>query len=239
MSQALLAGLAAGYGIAVPIGAVGTYLVSVSARSGARRGAFGALGVASADALYALVAVLGGAALASAIKPLARPLQLVSVIVLLAIAAGLAVRTLRERTAARREPVRQAVTGVHAPLAAAAGSVEPGARLVPAPRTARSPVRPSADGLRVYLTFLGMTVLNPMTVVYFTALVLGGQDELFGSTGDRVGFVVAAAAASASWQLLLATGGAMLGRLATGERGRLVTGLTSSALIAALALRLL
>lgn len=239
MSRALLAGLAAGYGIAVPIGAVGTYLVSVSARSGARRGAFGALGIASADALYAVVAVLGGAALASAIEPLARPLQLVSVIVLLGIAAGLAVRTVRERTAARREPMRPAAARVRTTLAAPAGSAERGAQVVPASRAARSPDTTSADGLRVYLTLLGMTVLNPMTVVYFTALVLGGQGELFHSTGDRVAFVVAAAVASASWQLLLATGGAMLGRLATGERGRLVTGLTSSALIAALALRLL
>ena len=205
MSRALVAGLVAGYGIAVPVGAVGTYLVVVSARSGVRRGAFGAVGVASADAVYAAVAVLGGAALASVVEPVARPLQLVSVVVLLGIAVVLALRTLRDRGSECREVV-----------AATFGS-----------------------DLRVYLAFLGMTVLNPMTVVYFTALVLGGQGELFGSTADRVAFVVAAALASASWQLLLATGGAMLGRVATGERGRLVTGLTSSAVIAVLALRLL
>jgi arginine exporter protein ArgO len=229
VSRALLAGLAAGYGIAVPIGAVGTYLVSVSARSGVRRGASGALGVASADALYATVAVLGGAALASVIEPLARPLELVSVVVLLAIAVGLAVRTVRERTSGRR-------------AAAVAQGLDPDDVDVPVVRNGVSPGGATvtrADDVRVYLTFLGMTVLNPMTVVYFAALVLGGQGELFRSTGDRVAFVAAAAVASASWQLLLATGGAVLGRMATGVRGRLVTGLASSALIAALALRLL
>jgi arginine exporter protein ArgO len=51
-------------------------------------------------------------------------------------------------------------------------------------------------------------------------------------------FVVAVFAASASWQLLLAGGGAFLGRLLTGHRGRLVTALASSLLIAALAVHL-
>lgn len=237
MSRALLAGLAAGYGIAVPIGAVGTYLVSVSARSGARRGAFGALGVASADALYAAVAVLGGAALASLIEPLARPLQLVSVVVLLGIAVGVAVTTMRERTSGSRGALGVATT------------LQPGDRRgvqdAAVARTGLTTARHAegrssvAGDVRTYLTFLGMTVLNPMTVVYFAALVLGGQGELFRSVADRVVFVTAAAVASASWQLVLATGGAALGRVATGVRGRLLTGLTSSVVIAVLALRLL
>lgn len=67
MTAALLSGLLAGYGIAVPVGAVGTYLVSLSARTPLRTGVSAALGVASADGLYALAAVLGGSALASAL----------------------------------------------------------------------------------------------------------------------------------------------------------------------------
>ncbi|MFD9127408.1 hypothetical protein [Kitasatospora sp. NPDC059571] len=47
-------------------------------------------------------------------------------------------------------------------------------------------------------------------------------------------FVAAAFAASASWQLLLASGGALLG-----PRGRLLTALGSSALVAGLAVRLM
>ncbi|SCF32367.1 hypothetical protein GA0070215_117105 [Micromonospora marina] len=41
--------------------------------------------------------------------------------------------------------------------------------------------------------------------------------------------------ASASWQLLVAGGGSVVGRVLAGPRGRLVTGLVSSALIAGLA----
>jgi arginine exporter protein ArgO len=216
VTGALAAGLVAGYGIAVPIGAVGTYLIALAARAGVRRGAAAALGVASADAVFALVAVLGGAALAALVEPVADPLRMVSVVVLVGIAGTIAVRALREHR-------RAAPTGNVAAL-------EPAS-----PGWSR---RLGADA-RAYAAFLGMTLLNPMTVVYFAALVLGGQGELFTSTGERAVFVVAAAAASASWQLLLAGGGALLGRLLSGPRGRLGTGLVSAAVITALAARLL
>jgi arginine exporter protein ArgO len=51
-------------------------------------------------------------------------------------------------------------------------------------------------------------------------------------------FVLAACAASASWQVLLAGGGALLGRALTGHRGRLVTALLSSGVITVLAVRM-
>ncbi|MDN3266877.1 lysine transporter LysE [Streptomyces sp. MA15] len=63
------AALPAGYGIAVPAGAVGAHLVSLTARTSLRTGVCAALGLATADGLYALAAVLGGSALASALRP--------------------------------------------------------------------------------------------------------------------------------------------------------------------------
>jgi arginine exporter protein ArgO len=48
--------------------------------------------------------------------------------------------------------------------------------------------------------------------------------------------VIAAFVASASWQLLLAGGGAVLGRAVTGPRGRRATGVASAVVIAVLAL---
>jgi arginine exporter protein ArgO len=51
--------------------------------------------------------------------------------------------------------------------------------------------------------------------------------------------VAGAFLASASWQLLVAGGGSLVGRLLTGPRGRMITALVSSAVIAILALRLL
>ena len=201
MTAAVVAGLLAGYGIAIPVGAVGAHLVAVAARSPWRTGAGAALGIAAADGLYALLAVLGGAALVPLLAPVATPLRWASAVVLVILAAH-----------STRTAVRAYRSG---------------------PATAESP--PPAPR-RAFLTFLGITVLNPMTVVYFTALVLGGHSTT-GAT-EATAFVLAAFAASASRQLLLATGGTLLGHLVTGPRGRLTTALASGLLIAALAVGL-
>ncbi|MGW3386831.1 LysE family transporter [Streptomyces cinereoruber] len=195
---AVVAGLLAGYGIAIPVGAVGAHLVAVAARSPWRTGAGAALGVATADGLYALLAVLGGAALVPLLAPVATPLRLGSALVLVALAAHSA-----------RSAVRAYRSGT-----------APGRALPAAPR-------------RAFLAFLGITILNPLTVLYFTALVLGGRPAT--GPAEAIAFVLAAFAASASWQLLLAGTGTLLGRAVTGPRGRLATALASSALIVALA----
>ncbi|WP_281157575.1 LysE family transporter, partial [Streptomyces sp. HYC2] len=75
MSAALVAGLLAGYGIAVPVGAVATHLVTLTARTSLRTGVCAALGVATADGLYALLATLGGSAMAAALRPALVPLR--------------------------------------------------------------------------------------------------------------------------------------------------------------------
>ncbi|MER5578292.1 LysE family transporter [Streptomyces massasporeus] len=205
MTAALVAGLLAGYGIAVPVGAVGTYLVSLTARTTLRTGVCAALGVATADGLYALAATLGGTALASALRPVLGPLRWVCVAVLLALAAWGAVTALREYR---------------------------GHRL--ATRTAPAPPGPA----RAYLGLLGITLLNPTTVVYFAALVLGSQAAGPAGPLEQGVFVLAAFAASASWQVLLAGSGALLGRALTGHRGRLATALVASGVMTALALRM-
>ncbi|MFF4168800.1 LysE family transporter [Streptomyces sp. NPDC001744] len=202
---AVVAGLLAGYGIAVPVGAVGAHLVAVAARSPWRTGAGAALGVATADGLYALLAVLGGTALVPLLAPVATLLRPVSALVLVALAAHSSWRAVR---AYRTATGPDAATGTGRPSA---------------PRRA----------LPAYAAFLGITLLNPLTVLYFTALVLGGRPAT-GPAGAAV-FVLAAFAASASWQLLLSTAGTLLGRAVTGPRGRLATALASSALITALA----
>ncbi|MEU5987254.1 LysE family transporter [Streptomyces sp. NPDC047434] len=206
MTGALVAGLVAGYGIAIPVGAVGAYLVAVTARTGWRTGAGAALGVATADGLYALVAVLGGSALVPLLTPVMTPLRWVSAVVLVTLAsraAWTALRAYRIRDGATRDD-------------------------------GKDPLTP----LRAYLTFLGITVLNPMTVIYFVALILATGPGAPTTPVDQTAFVLAAVTASASWQLFLAGGGALLGRGLTGPRGRLVTALLSSALIAGLAVAL-
>ncbi|MEU6880770.1 LysE family transporter [Streptomyces sp. NPDC046712] len=206
MTAAVVAGLLAGYGIAIPVGAVGAYLVAVTARTSWRTGAGAALGVAAADGIYALIAVLGGSALVPLLTPVMTPLRWVSAVVLVGLAARsawTAVRAYRARSVATRDD-------------------------------RDSPLTP----LRAFLTFLGITILNPMTVIYFVALILATGPSGPTTPLDRTAFVLAALVASASWQLFLASGGALLGRGLTGPRGRLATALVSSALIGGLAIHL-
>ena len=87
-----------------------------------------------------------------------------------------------------------------------------------------------------YWVFVGITAVNPTTVVYFAAVVLGNSHLVDGSVQGLV-FVTAAFVASASWQLGLAVAGTGLGRSVTGPRGRLVTGLVSALVVAGLAVR--
>ncbi|WP_367319098.1 LysE family transporter [Streptomyces sp. HUAS ZL42] len=205
MTAALVAGLVAGYGIAVPVGAVATYLVSLTARTSLRTGVCAALGVATADGFYALLATIGGSALAAALRPVLVPLRWAAALVLLALA------------------VRGAVSAV---------------RHYRAHRLATRSDPPPPNPARAYVGLLGITLLNPTTVIYFAALVLGtGAADAVRPLEQGV-FVLAAFVASASWQLLLAGGGALLGRALTGGRGRLTTALVSSSVIAALAVRM-
>ncbi|MEV4617266.1 LysE family transporter [Asanoa sp. NPDC049573] len=205
MSDAFLAGLVAGYGVAIPVGAIAILIMGIAARTSFKVGASAALGVATADGLYAAVAVLGGAALAGVIEPIATPLRWVAVVVLLVLAGHTGWSAVRHH----RDPARAARSG--------AGLGTPA---------------------RAYGGILALTLLNPMTIVYFAALVLGRQanDEL--SSAGEVLFVLGAFVASASWQLLIASGGSLVGRLLTGPRGRLYTALASSLLIVVLAINL-
>ena len=204
VTEALVAGLLAGYGIALPVGPVGTYLVALTARSSWRVGASAALGIASADGIYALVAAVAGSALAPLLEPIVVPLRWVSVAVLLALAASGAIKAVRRYRAHRLAGITQEM-----PVGA----------------------------MTAYVGLLGMTLLSPMTVVYFAALVLG-SGSTHSNPVERAVFVIAAFVASASWQLLLAGGGALLGRALTGHRGRLLTALGSSVVIVVLAVRL-
>ncbi|MDI1465487.1 LysE family transporter [Catellatospora sp. KI3] len=201
MTAAFVAGLLAGYGVAVPVGAIAMLLMSLTARTSLRIGAGAALGVATADGIYALAAVLGGAALARWIEPVAGPLRWIAVAVLVYLAAHTAYAAISHY----RDPAR---------AREASGLNSPG---------------------RAFAALLGLTLLNPMTIVYFGALVLGGtaSDGMTGWQG--MVFVAAAFLASASWQLLVAGSGALVGRALAGPKGRLATALASSAMILALA----
>jgi arginine exporter protein ArgO len=86
-----VSGALAGLAVALPIGAVGSYLVGLGARERISVAAAAALGVASVDGGYAVIAALGGAGLQALLSTVSSWLERVAAIVL----AGIAIRTVR------------------------------------------------------------------------------------------------------------------------------------------------
>jgi arginine exporter protein ArgO len=202
--RALLEGIVAGLGIAVPVGPIAVLLVDRAMRRGFADAIPAALGTASADLIYATVAALLGAAAADGLRPLERPLHVTSAVVLLAIAGVRVWRLLRAR--------------------------DRGARL-----TERVRDRGNAS---TYLAFLGLTLLNPVTVAYFAALILGLQSDSLTGTTAKTLFVAGAFAASAAWQVTLVGAGAVFHHRLS-PNASLVTGLIGNTVIVLLAVRLL
>jgi threonine/homoserine/homoserine lactone efflux protein len=185
MWEALWSGALAGYGIAVPVGAVAVLIVGTAVRGGFRLGAAAGAGAATADLLYAGIAAFAGAAAAKWLEGWERVIAVASAVVLV----GIVIAGLR----------RDRSQGAAAPFEGSAGST--------------------------YAAFLLLTVVNPLTVVYFSSLVIGLGLGSGSSAAAGVVFAVAAFAASLSWQLLLAGVGAY-GRHRLGERfGRAVSAL--------------
>lgn len=174
--DAFITGVVAGYGIAIPVGAIAILIMEVGIRRGFRPAFFAGAGAATADLLYASLAVLGGAALAGAAESVGAPLRTVSGLVL----AVIAVVGLR-RAMARTEP--------------------------PPAEQQRG-----ADLARTYARFVGLTVINPTTVVYFAAVIIGLGVAEGMTAGDGTLFAVGAFLASLSWQTLVAAVGAVAGR---------------------------
>ena len=185
MTTAFLAGVAAGFGIAIPVGAIAILIVETGLRRGFRLGAAAGAGAATVDGIYALVAAAFGTALAALLAPLETPLRVLAVVVLVAIA-------VRGLLGLRALSLPVAADGVRVPP-----DVEAAER--------------GGSALRTYGVFVAITLLNPVTVTYFAALILG-----LGSTGDnpseKAAFVVGAFLASLAWQTLLAAVGAFLHR---------------------------
>ena len=64
-------GVAAGYGIAIPVGAIAVLIIEMALRRGFRLGFMAGAGAAAADFLYAALAAVAGGTLAAALAPFA------------------------------------------------------------------------------------------------------------------------------------------------------------------------
>ena len=201
--QGLLEGVAAGYGIAEPVGAVSILIVTTGMKSGFRRGFAAGAGAATADLVYATAASVAGGALVIVLQPVARFFRIGGGIVLILMAAWGLAQVFRSRSEGTSAP-EEGVTG-------------PGA---------------------TYVQLLGITMVNPLTVVYFAALIIGRDQGGPSIVADRLAFVLGAAVASLSWQTLLAVLGSLLhGRLPSRFRtGAVIAG---NLIVAALGARIL
>ncbi len=133
----LAAGVLAGLAVAMPIGAVGSYLVGLAARQRFAVAVSAALGVASVDGSYAVLAALGGSGVHGWVQRVSGELSLASALVL-ALLAGHTVRTAVRRYRADRRPSptqravpqravpQRAVPQRAVPKRAAPGSARPG-----------------------------------------------------------------------------------------------------------------
>ncbi len=91
---------------------------------------------------------------------------------------------------------------------------------------------------QTYFKLLGLTLLNPATVAYFAALILGGTVGATPSAANKAAFVAGAWLASWSWQSLLAVTGALAHKHLS-ARFRVWTSVVGNCIIVALGVMLL
>ena len=195
MGQAFLLGVAAGYAIAIPFGPIALLIVRTGLRQGLRAAAAAGAGAATADLVFATIAMLFGAAASALFAPILPAARLVA-------GGALAVIAVRGLLTAPQ------------PMERESGKARTG---------------------NTYLMFLGLTMLNPPTVIYFVSLAIA-LPGVSADVASRAAFVVGAFLASLSWQEVLALVGAMLhGRLT--PRLQRITAIVSSLIILALAAR--
>jgi threonine/homoserine/homoserine lactone efflux protein len=166
-------GILAGYGIAIPVGAIAILIVDVGLRHGFGLGFMAGAGAAAADFTYASLAAIAGEALAAVLTPFAVPLRVASALVLFGFG-GYGLWQVRRATSP--EMTKPAFSYGH---------------------------------LRTFGQFLGLTLLNPLTIAYFSALILGRHAGATTTSREQVLFVVGAGLASLSWQTVLAGVGAL------------------------------
>jgi threonine/homoserine/homoserine lactone efflux protein len=182
--EALGAGLIVGIVVAAQFGAVGALLLETAVRAGPRAGAAAGLGVASVDVAYTAGAVVAGGAARAGLAAHQAEVKAVAAVIL-------------------------ALVGGHGLWVLTRGtSPDQRAHAAPVSDVPRRSGAPSAQ----YLRFVGLTAINPLTLVYFGSVTASLS---LSGVAERVAFVAGAGTASALWHLALS--------LAAGHAGRWLT----------------
>jgi threonine/homoserine/homoserine lactone efflux protein len=193
-TAALIAGLAAGFAIAMQVGAVSLLLVETAVVRGTRIGVAAGLGVATVDLLFAAAAAVAGATAGAVLAEHEVEIRLVAAATLAVIALHGLVALARERAEAAEGP---------------AGTGGPRAH---------------------YFRFLGITVVNPLTIASFAAVATSLP---LGAPSAAAAFAAGVGVASAGWHLVLTVAAGHAGRWIT---PRIQTGLAVGGRVAVLLL---
>ena len=193
-TAALIAGLAAGFAIAMQVGAVSLLLVETAVARGPRIGIAAGMGVATVDLLFAAAAAVAGGTAGVVLAEHETEIRLVAAATLAAIAVhGLA--TMHREVAASDE--------TDGAGAGAAGSVDHADRRA----GGRAP-----DARSHYLRFFTITLVNPLTIASFAAVATSLPLD---DASAAIAFASGVGAASAGWHLFLTA--------AAGHAGRWIT----------------
>ncbi|MFE4605372.1 hypothetical protein ACFRKE_31425 [Kitasatospora indigofera] len=239
LARPLLAGGAAGLGVALPLGAIGVLLLE-EGRRGWRAAAGAAAAVAVADLLYAALAVTVGSRLSALLAGWEAWTRAASAALLgvIAVRGLLALLRPRERRGAPAGAGAGVVTGAGSEGTAGEAGDGGGA-------ASRGRGDSGAGGAApAFVRFLLLTLVNPATALYFLALVSAGGPGGPGGGGAVTGAPAAAAfaggvfVASLLWQQVLAALGALAGARLTGRVARTLTYGAGYGLVAYYAVRL-
>lgn len=201
----VLLGLTIGLPMMIAVGPISVLLLDQGLERGMRTAAPAALGVATADLTFSVVAALAGGTVTALLAPVERWLTLgaVGVLVWLAIDLG------RSAAADLRtvSPAAQMVpAGVGGPRGGSDGP-QPGATRGAAPFG-------HLEGIRLAGAFYGLTMVNPLTIVLFASVVIAGGAGI-GSAGWALGMALASLVAHGTFVVAGGLLGTTLGPVAT------------------------
>lgn len=190
----VITGFLTGLPALIAVGPIALLLIEQGLARGIRAGYPAAVGVAAGDTVFAVLAAVAGTALSAALADYATWLRLVAVGVLVAVAVRLFIEA--RRASARDHGAPGGPTG-DAPAPGALATVR---------------------GPRLAGGFLGLTVLNPLTIVVYAGIVVSGGAGV-GTAGWVLGMALASLAVHSGFVGLGHVMGATLsGRAVVGVR---------------------
>lgn len=204
----VLNGLLIGLPLMLTLGPISILLINQGMNSGSRSGLPAALGVASADLTYSTLAAVAGSVLVAALGPVSGVLQLLGAAVVAGLAVKIAIGAFNQMKAAR--------------AGSDAGDMFKG-------RKGLGDLR----GPKLAGTYYGLTIINPMTIILLSAVVVAGGRG-FGTPGWVIGMTLASLMAHSGFVLF----GSFL-RRAFNPMGVARVGMFSAVLMVATAVHLL